>query len=253
MGENKDSSVLFSLKELMSLEEDRIRGEEDARQRAAQAELQSRQDAERRVREEEEARIRTEEERRRSEEQRQREEVARLDAIRHGEVEKARLDAENAARLDAMRAQQDHERQLTALKENTGKKRLAMIASGTGVILFLALVGGGLALKNQSDAADREKARHAQELAEQKAQVDKLSRELQEQSNNIASLEGAVQNAKDDAARKAAQIALNEAQKQRAATAQQLTNVQRNPAHGGGNTPRTACTCQAGDPLCNCL
>ena len=32
MAEQKESSVLFSLKELMSLEEDRIRQEEDERQ-----------------------------------------------------------------------------------------------------------------------------------------------------------------------------------------------------------------------------
>jgi molecular chaperone GrpE len=43
MAEQKESSVLFSLKELMSLEEDRIRQEEAERQRAQQAELQARE------------------------------------------------------------------------------------------------------------------------------------------------------------------------------------------------------------------
>src|SRR5207248_2372822 len=39
MAEQKESSVLFSLKELMNLEEDRIRQEEQERQRAAQREI----------------------------------------------------------------------------------------------------------------------------------------------------------------------------------------------------------------------
>ena len=39
MAEQKESSVLFSLKELMSLEEDRIRQEEDEKRRKAEAEL----------------------------------------------------------------------------------------------------------------------------------------------------------------------------------------------------------------------
>ena len=53
MAEQKESSVLFSLKELMSLEEDRIKQEEDDRKRKEQAEQQARLDAERRAREEE--------------------------------------------------------------------------------------------------------------------------------------------------------------------------------------------------------
>ena len=77
MAEQKESSVLFSLKELMNLEEDRIRQEESARKAKQEAELQARLDAERRQREEEEARLAIE--RRQEVEQWQREwEVNRL-------------------------------------------------------------------------------------------------------------------------------------------------------------------------------
>src|SRR5579862_5754085 len=65
MSEQKESSVLFSLKELMNLEEDRIKQEESARQRQVAAEAQARVDAERRARDEEDARIKAEDDRRR--------------------------------------------------------------------------------------------------------------------------------------------------------------------------------------------
>ena len=75
MSEQKESSVLFSLKELMSLEEDRIKQEDDAKAAAIAAEAQAKADAERRAREEEEARIQAEENRRLNEERRAREEA----------------------------------------------------------------------------------------------------------------------------------------------------------------------------------
>ena len=93
MAEQKESSVLFSLKELMNLEENRIKEEEAEKDRRARHEAETRASAERAARDAEERRLREEEERRRSEEQRQREEAARLEAIRHGEIEKARAEA----------------------------------------------------------------------------------------------------------------------------------------------------------------
>lgn len=55
MAEQKESSVLFSLKELMSLEEDRIRQEDNDKKRKEEAEMQARLDAERRARDAESA------------------------------------------------------------------------------------------------------------------------------------------------------------------------------------------------------
>src|SRR5580700_4882933 len=141
MPEQKESSVLFSLKELMNLEEDRIRQEESARKAKQEAELQARLDAERRQREEEEARLQGETNRRRAEEQRVREEQARVEAIRHAEVEKARLDAENAARIEAMRHQQEHERHLQSIKQDKHKRNLLIAAVGAALLLVFGAVG----------------------------------------------------------------------------------------------------------------
>jgi colicin import membrane protein len=115
MSEQKESSVLFSLKELMNLEEDRIKNEEADRTAAANAAEKARADAELAARNAEESRIRAEEERRRVDEQRTREEAARLDAIRTAEIEKARIEAEQRARMEAMAAQQQHERSLAVI------------------------------------------------------------------------------------------------------------------------------------------
>jgi colicin import membrane protein len=254
MSEQKESSVLFSLKELMNLEEDRIKQEETARQRQADAANQARLDAERRAREEEEARLRAEEERRRSEEQRGREETARLEAIRQAEIEKARLDADNAARTEQLKHQQEHERQIKALSQDKHKKRLTLIATSAAIFLLVALVGGGLFIKSQADERAAETMKHQQEMAAQQAQYEKLQSQLQGQMDQVTQLESAVTNARDDAARAAAQQKLLEAKNQAADTQKALRNAVPRASGGGGTTKAKApCNCPAGDPLCSCI
>jgi colicin import membrane protein len=180
MAEQKESSVLFSLKELMNLEEDRIKKEDDDRKRREDAENAARADAERRAREEEERRLRAEEERKRGDEARMREEAARLEAIRHGEVEKARVEAEGVARMEALRRQQEHEKELHVLSQDKHKKRLTYIALGSGFVLVAALVGGGIIIKGQLDKA---KALEAQ-LNSLNADRDELNIKLKNASTD---------------------------------------------------------------------
>src|SRR5262245_17764961 len=158
MPEQKESSVLFSLKELMSLEEDRIRTEEAERAAQAAAAERARQEAEKQAREAEEARIRAEEERRRTDEQRSREETARVEAIRVGEIEKARVEAEQRARLEAMAAQQQHERSLAAIHGDESKHKLRKIL--IGVAIAVPLIGGiaGFMVYKESQRAQAQQA-----------------------------------------------------------------------------------------------
>ncbi len=247
MAEQKESSVLFSLKELMNLEEDRIKQEETERQKQEQAVIQARLDAERKAREEEEARISAAEETRRQQEQRQREESTRLDAIRHGEVEKARLDAENAARLDQLRAQQAHDLNLTAIKQDKSKKNLTYIAVGVGFLLILAIGIGGWAVKVQSDKAEALQAQLGELSSEREALREKMETASGEER---ARLQAELQ-AKDDAIQNL---------KDHPNTVQQAA-APHPVAHPGGNSgatkPATAnkppCNCTPGDPLCSCL
>lgn len=256
MAEQKESSVLFSLKELMNLEEDRIRQEEDDRQRKADAEMQARLDAERRAREAEEARLRDQENQKRGEEQRAREEQARLEAMRQAEVERARVEAENAARMQAMQAQQEHERQLTHIKESQGKKKATYIAGGIGVLLFLGLIGGGLAFKSASDKQAAAELAHKQEMAEYEAKLQKATKDLEAQNQQVKDLESSVANAKTEGEKKAAEAALLAAKEEQKKRAGQVSSFKppvpgANP--GGQSKPKPPCNCQPGDPLCSCL
>jgi colicin import membrane protein len=246
MAEQKESSVLFSLKELMNLEEDRIKQEETERQRQEQAVVNARLEAERKAREEEEARMAAAEEHRRQGEQRSREEQARLEAIRHAELEKARLDAENAARLEQLRAHQAHEQNITALKQDKGKKNLLYIAVGVGILLFVVMIGGGIVIKGQMDKAAALQAQLgqlAQDEADIKKQMSSASAEDRARlQDELDAKEAAIQNLKDHP------------------NAVQTTAPVTHPvSHGGGGTkpPATSnkppCNCTPGDPLCSCL
>jgi colicin import membrane protein len=256
MAEQKESSVLFSLKELMSLEEDRIKQEEDERKRKEQAEQQARLDAERRARETEEQRIAAEQEKQRQEAQRSREEQARLEAIRQAEVEKARLDAEQQARLRAMQQQQDHERQLAAISQDEGKKKLTYIAVAIGAVLVFGGIGGGYAFYSSAQEAKRIQALKDEEIRQKEAQVNKLMADLKAQNDAMAAAQAEAASAKTDAERAAAQAKLLKAQEDAKRTQANIAAVRNRPGAaggGGGGAPRPACTCQAGDPLCSCL
>ena len=251
--QQKESSVLFSLKELMGIEEERIKEEEADRAARAKSEREAREAEERRRRDEEERRVREEEERRRTEEQRKREESTRLDAIRHAELEKAKAEAEHKARLESMTAQQAHEAQLASITHDQSKKKLQM---AVGIVAFLLIAGGtvlGLALKKSSDEATaKAQALEAERraFAEEKA---RLERQMQEAEGKETALRSQLSNAKDEADRARIEKELRQAQ-QRTAAARQ--NVGRARPAGGGDKPATAkpaCNCTPGDPLCSCL
>ncbi len=250
MSEQKESSVLFSLKELMNLEEDRIRNEETERSAAAASAERARVEAERQAREAEEHRIRAEEERRRSDEQRSREEQARLEAIRHAEVEKARVEAEQRARLEAMAAQQKHEQNLAVLQHDQGKKKLRNLLIG-GVIGVLVLGSGAgfLAYSSYQDSQRKAAALEAKNRdAEERAA--KLEREMKDSQAKADSLVAALSSAKDDAERARLQKQLDDEK------AHQDDIKKGRPGVPGGKTGGTSGgatgkKCAPGDPLCS--
>src|SRR5947209_1456746 len=208
MAEQKESSVLFSLKELMNLEEDRIRQEEDQKRKAEEAAAAARAEVERRAREEEESRIRAQEEKRRGEEQRLREEAARLEAIRHAEVEKARMEAEQQGRIQQLRHQQEHERQLAMVTQDKSKKRLVLIAGGIGVLFVAGLVGGAIALSNAAKQKEQLQAQLADLTSKQEENNRKMS-ELNDKLGKATTPEERAQLEQqiDDAKKKQAELA----------------------------------------------
>ena len=192
MSEQKESSVLFSLKELMNLEEDRIRGEEEQRDNARRAEEEARMAAERAARDAEESRIRAEEERRRAEEQRTREEAARLEAIRHAEVEKARVEAEQQARLAAMSNQQQHERQLAAINQDQSKKKLRNILIGLSAGFIIIGTGVGIGVYKNHQATELQRIALEEEAKKAKEDKQRLEAQLSQQASKVNGLEASL-------------------------------------------------------------
>jgi colicin import membrane protein len=256
MAEQKESSVLFSLKELMNLEEDRIKQEDEDKKRRGEADARARADAERRARDQEQARLTAEEERRRSDEQRKREEAVRLDAIRHGEIEKARVEAEQRARMEALAKQQEHERHITSLKHDEHKKKLQrnlMLAVGGGAIV----VFGGLGVyfgKIRPEAEAREAATRAA-LVQQAEETRRAQQQLADSTAKVNDLLSQLSSAQDDKTRAELKSKLAEAQRAQAGAASRASG---GGSKGGGGEdkpkpPKKECNCQPGDPLCSCL
>jgi len=244
--QQKESSVLFSLKELMNLEEDRIREEEAQKEAQAKAEMAARQAAERAAREAEEARMRGEEEARRSEEQRRKEDAARLDAIRHGELEKARAEAEHRARLETMTAQQAHEQTLVALTQDKGKKRLQI---GIGVVVGVLLIGGVAGVITFKEHQEEASKRAAILEAQRKDTEDRLRRlqtDFDLANRKEQELQASLANAKDEATRAKLQAELEQQRK--------ATQAAGRAVRGGGSGESAKAktkNCAPGDPLCD--
>jgi colicin import membrane protein len=249
MSEEQESSVLFSLKELMSIEEDRIQTEEEQRQDVVRAEEAARLAQEQSARVAEEARVQAEEERRRQDEQRQREGAARLVAIEQAEMAKAHAETENKARIDAMAAQQEHERKLVALRQDKIKKRLQFFAIG---LVVLVIAGGGIGgymwmrnLQEQQVALQQQQ----EQIKRQKENLEKERREREEQDKKIAELTSQLGKASSPEEFAKLKAELDAARK--AGVQGGRPGVIRFRPGGGGKKPRpTSPGCAPGDPLC---
>ena len=206
MSERKESSVLFSLRELQTIEEDRVseeaaevvRAEETARN-AVEAEAQ-------RIRNEEESRRvaaeNAERQAREAVEQRQREEQMRLEESER----RARVEAQAVVEQQRLAKEMD-----LRLMEQKRKKPAWIIAAVVGVVLVLGLV---FFLKSQSDAAEaaeRDRKAVAAEVARMKkgiaatdAQIDAAQLKMEEAFTQLEA-------AKDDESKQRAIAARDQA------------------------------------------
>ena len=249
MTELQESSVLFSLNQLMNLEQQRLREEEEAARARSLAEGAARRLAEQRAREEEEARIRAEASRRRTEEVQRREVEARLDAIRMAELEKVRIEAEQRQRIALMEQANEHERKLTALRQDRQKKRLVRILVIGGALMSAALTAGlGVYFGHIKPEADR---LHQQELADLAAREAELKKLRADYEAALAKSERAaveLAQAKDASDRIRAQQTADDATK---AADDARKRLQTGPVK---KIKDPGCKCaDPNDPLCGCL
>jgi colicin import membrane protein len=206
----KDSSFMFSLKELAGLEEDRINQEQRTRQQEEARKVREREEQERRAREAEEARIAAEHERQRLEEQQQREESARLEAMRAAEIERQRVEAEQRARLEAMQQQQAHAQQLELIRQDQSKKKLRWAAYGAAALFLLTAVGGvGIYVKLQNEAKAEQIMREAS-ARQAEADQQRTRAEYQKALDDISDLKKRLQSTTNEVDRQKLERQLKE-------------------------------------------
>jgi hypothetical protein len=227
-GEKRENSVLFSLRELRQIEENRVQEEEHAVKSAEDARIKAREDAERRKREEEEAKIFAE-----REHQRQIEE-ARVNAEREARMRVEAGEAAERQRHQAALEQSRLQQEMELRRAEVAKKRPTWMLAVTG----LALVGAiGLIFfavqrmheSQESDArrkkAEAEAAQAVHDANDAKEKLEKITKDLDDLNDKVSTAVNAVADAQNDADRasaKAKLVALQKEQfemKQRAADA----------------------------------
>jgi len=188
MVSSNESSVLFSLRELMTLEEQRIRDERsaEARRLARASEAAREDDAQRRR--EEEARRQVEQSRLVAEAERARGEAARLAAIRDGELLRVSREAAAALQLATLRAAQEHEERLVALRRGAERRRLVFLTVGMGAVFVSVVVAVGLDAHRRKVAAEAEVA-HAEQVSRAQAAITaQLEGALARQAEEVTQL-----------------------------------------------------------------
>ncbi len=248
--EKRENSVLFSLRELRSIEESRVKEEEDATRSAEEARIRAKMDEERRLRETEEAKQRATLEQARLEREAAEARV-REEAMRIQEAE-ARARADHQAQLEASRLHHEMEIRKT---EASKKRPVALVVA---MLIFAAITVGAVLFmvqrsneKERAEAAqkqaeeDREKAdaiakQKSQETADLKAQLESLSEAVELLDKQMA-----------EADRQLAS-ATNEADRQKVRERQAAINASKREAQARINKVRAGVKlkCPPDQPLC---
>ncbi len=206
----KQSSVLFSLRELMKLEEERTHEEKERETLEREAQRRAKMEAELRLRSAEEARLRENEARRRAEEASLREEAARHEAMRLAAAERAKLEAVQSAELAAMELEQKHVRALAVIQTDEEKLRYKRVAFlGTGVFLMAAASVLGWYFGVHKPQRDAEEVALRAEIAEAQASADAAKKQSDAKAAQIVELETSLAKEKDLAKRRVIQDRLD--------------------------------------------
>jgi colicin import membrane protein len=216
--EKRENSVLFSLRELRQIEENRVQEEEAAARSAEEARRAAQEAAERRRREEEEAKVRAERDAQLAIEQAREnaEREARMKVEAHEAAERQR----HQGALEQQRLQQEMElrRAEVAKKRPTWMLAVTLIAA-IGVVIAIVLI---VKFQSSSDqAAENERIARAEAdkaiKAAQEAQalVDRLQRDLSDMDKKVSAAVDGVVTAQNDADRASAKAKLQELNRQK--------------------------------------
>jgi hypothetical protein len=199
--EKRENSVLFSLRELRQIEENRVQEEENAIRSAEEQRTRAREEAEARRRNEEEAKVRAE-----------RDAALQIEQARENAEREARMRVESAEAAERQRQQAALEQQrlqqeMEIRRAHVAKTRPTWMVAVT--IIALLGVGGAIVLtiraltakddaqsQSEQDRKDKEAAIKAQEEAEKT--VARLELEANEMIGKINTAIAAVDAAKEE-------------------------------------------------------
>jgi len=178
----RENSVLFSLRELRRIEDDRVKKEQETARAKAEAERQAKEANERAAREAEERRIREEAERarlaREEEDQREREGHLRVQEAER----RARVEGEMRINEERMRLEMQH------------KKKHSPVKAVVGVAVVLVALGGGIGWRMYQQ--------HQSELATERAERARIEAQARKERAELeAKLVGIEKNMNDQLAR----------------------------------------------------
>jgi hypothetical protein len=252
MAEKRENSVLFSLRELKNIEEDRVKEEHDDRRRREE-ELRAAKEAEERAAREAAERARREaedaERRRYDEIERQkREEQLRLDESER----KARVEAQ--MKLEEQRLKMEIDAQAMHGAKKSPKALLAI----SGILVVIVAVGGFFAYNTIQENEKKTQAARAAALQAQadnealKKEVDRLAAEGEALDKEYATTLEAYKNA-DEAQKKALDEKLKRLQAEKQANTEAKKNARQGKPGGGGKTAPAGPAlklCPPGQPIC---
>jgi colicin import membrane protein len=197
MAERRENSVLFSLRELRNIEDERVKTEEEAERARIEAERRAKEEAIRLAREEEERKIREAEDRVRREREDQ-ERAERDHQVRLHEAERrAQLDA--AGKLEQARIEADARARIEAKKFPVG----AVVGGVIGLIVLALGTMSYLVHQHNEELTQQRAAAQAKLESEQKrlqaeaaAQAAALKRELDDLNNQLKNANSDVERAR---------------------------------------------------------
>ena len=205
--EKRENSVLFSLRELRQIEENRVQEEEHAVRSAEETRARTHAEAERARIDAAEAKVRAE-----------REALLQIETARENAEREARMRVESAEATERQRQQaaleqQRLEHEMQIRREEVAKKRPTWMLAVTGIAMVGVVIAIILVVKysGQSDD-DKQKAKEAQ-IAQEKAEraadeavalVERLQRDLGDMDKKVTVAVDSVVSAQNDADRNAA-------------------------------------------------
>ena len=216
-GEKRENSVLFSLRELRTIEESRVQEEETAVRNADEARSRAQAAEDQRRRNEEDGRIQAERDHHRSIEE------AKASAEREARMRVESAEAAERAREQAAFEQQRLAQEMELRRADIAKKRPTwmLVVTGFAIVAAIGLIFFAIQRKNDADEADKqaEIAKKAKDEAvaaaqEAKDRLVKLEKDLDEIQEKVGKAVNDLSVAQNDADRQAARGKLAEAQKE---------------------------------------